>query len=108
LNSSAEVDTSAAVSVNWQATYKLTTSLGYMFTYRQFPGQGNNPLGSDRTDAQQHINLGLSYYPLRWLVITPYANVQARVSNYIGAVYSQTVFGVTLTVTTPTKPKARR
>jgi len=108
LNSSAEVDSTVGVNVSWQATYKLNASAGYTFTYRQYPGQGNNPVGSNRDDAQQYVNLSLGYQPLRWLKIKPYANLQTRVSNYVGAVFSQTVFGVTITCTTPTKAKNRR
>jgi hypothetical protein len=108
LNTSAEVDTTAAVSVNWQATYKLNVNAGYTFTYRQYPGQNTDPIGADRTDAQQYVNLSFNYQPLRWLSIRPYANVLTRVSNQIGAGFSQTVFGVSISAATPSKPKARR
>jgi hypothetical protein len=106
-NASAEVDSAAAFSVNWQATYKLTASAGYTFTYRQYPGQGNDPIGSDRTDRQQYANLSVSYQPRRWLVIRPYADIQTRSSNYVGGGFNQTIFGVYLTVLTPVKPKGR-
>ncbi len=107
-NASAEVDTSAAFSVNWQATYKVAANLGYTFTYRKYPGQGNDPVGSDRRDIQEYVTLDVSYQPRRWLVIKPYANYQTRSSVNIGAAFDQTIYGVNLTVLTPTKPKARR
>ena len=106
-NASAEVDSTAAFSVNWQATYKLNASLGYTFTYRKYPGQGNDPVGSDRKDIQEYVTLGVSYQPRRWLVIKPYADLQTRSSVNIGAAFNQTIFGVYFTVLTPAKAKAR-
>lgn len=106
-NASAEVDSTAAFSVNWQATYKLSATLGYTFTYRKYPGQGNDPVGSDRRDIQEYVNMGVSYQPQRWLVIRPYANLQTRSSVNIGAAFNQTIVGVNLTVLTPAKPKGR-
>ena len=50
LNASSEIDTDAGASVSWQATYKLTVSAGYTFSYRDFPGQGNDPPNSNRQD----------------------------------------------------------
>jgi hypothetical protein len=106
-NASAEVDSTAAFSVNWQATYKLTAGLSYTFTYRQYPGQGNDPVGSERRDIQEYVSLSVGYQPRRWLVIKPYANIQTRSSVNIGAAFNQTIYGVYFTVLTPAKPKAR-
>jgi hypothetical protein len=104
-NASTEVDSTAAV--NWQATYKLNANLGYTFTYRKYPGQGNDPLGSDRRDIQEYATLGVSYQPRRWLVIRPYANIQTRSSDYFGGAFNQTIYGLYFTVLTPAKPKGR-
>ena len=38
LNLGSEVDTDAGFTVAWQARYNLNLSLGYTFTYRDFPG----------------------------------------------------------------------
>ena len=101
LNSSSEIDTEAGISINWQATYKLAGSLGYTFTYRDFPRQGNNPVGSNRVDIQEHWTLGISYKPARWLMIKPYADLLARRTTFIGGAFSSTIFGVSVTVTRP-------
>jgi hypothetical protein len=99
LNAGSEIDTEAGASFNWQATYKLGVSPGYTFTYRNFPGQGNNPVGSDRVDIQEIATLNIDYRPQRWLLIRPYANVQTRRSTFIGGHYSSDIFGVSVTVT---------
>ena len=106
LNAGSEIDTDASASVNWQATYKLNVSGGYMFSYRNFPGQGNNPVGSERVDIQETVNFALNYQPQRWLQISPYANVQTRRSTFIGGHFSSNIYGVMLTVT-PYKPKPK-
>ena len=104
LNTGSEIDTEAAASFIWQTTYKLAVSPGYSFTYRDYPGQGNNPVGSNRVDIQEVVTLNITYQPQRWLLIKPYANVQTRRSTFIGAHYSAAIFGVSVTVT-PYGPK---
>jgi Putative beta-barrel porin 2 len=107
LNLGSEIDSDAGVSVNWQATYKVAVSLGYTFTYRQFPGQTLGP-GRYPNDYQQYGNLGIIYAPVRWLQIGPYANVQTRRSNVLGRDFNATVYGVTLTATVGDTPAAVR
>ena len=104
LNAGSEIDTSAGVTAEWQASYKLAVTLGYTYTYRNYPGQGNDPIGSDRIDHQQYATLGVEYRPLRWLVIKPYGNLQRRNSDYIGGDFSSTVFGLYFTLRTPDRP----
>jgi Putative beta-barrel porin 2 len=99
LNSGSEIDTEAGASIDWQATYKLGVAVGYTFTYRFFPGQGNNPVGSDRTDIQELATMTINYQPQRWLQIKPYANVTTRRSTFIGGHFSQNIFGVSVIVT---------
>ena len=99
LNAGSEIDSEVGASFHWQATYKLAVSPGYTFTYRNFPGQGNNPVGSDRVDIQEIVTLNVDYRPQRWLLIKPYANVQTRRSTFIGGHYSSDIFGVSFTVT---------
>jgi hypothetical protein len=96
-----EIDSEAGVGVNWQATYKLAVSLDYTFTYRDYPRQSGDPVGSNRVDYQQNAILGIDYHPQRWLLIRPYANVLTRDSNVIGADFNSTIFGVSVTATTP-------
>jgi hypothetical protein len=96
-----EIDSDAGVGATWQATYKLAVSLGYTFTYRQYPRQVGYPLGSNRVDYQEYATLGIDYRPQRWLLIRPYANVLTRQSNLIGADFNATIFGVSVTASTP-------
>jgi Putative beta-barrel porin 2 len=103
LNTGSEIDSSAGLSAEWQATYKLAVSLGYMYTYRDYPGQGNNPVGSERVDIQSAAILRIDYRPRPWLSIKPYANLQWRISNYIGGEFNATIFGVSFTIQTPDK-----
>jgi hypothetical protein len=100
-NTGSEIDSSIGLSGEWKATYKLTVTLGYTYTYRDYPGQGNNPVGSERVDIQSAVNLGIDYRPLRWLSIRPYANIQWRISNYIGGDFNSNMFGVTVTAQAP-------
>lgn len=105
LNLGSEIDTEAGAGVNWQATYKVAASLAYTFTYRDYPRQGNNPVGSNRVDIQEYWTMGISYQPQRWLQIKPYANFQTRRSTFIGGAYNSTMFGVSVTVLTPDRRK---
>jgi hypothetical protein len=107
-SASSEIDTLAGVGANWQATYKLSVALGYTFTYRDYPGQGNDPVGSNRIDHQQFASLELEYRPQRWLLIKPYANVQRRGSNFVGGDFDQNIFGVFVVFQTPDKDQQLR
>jgi hypothetical protein len=107
LDAGSEIDTTAGATVDWQATYKLGVSAGYTFAYRKFPHQGNNPVGSDRIDIQESPVAALVFKPLKWLVIRPYANLQTRRSTFVGGHFSQNIYGVQLTATTPERRHAR-
>jgi hypothetical protein len=98
LNLGSETDTDAGFSVNWQATYKVDVTLGYTFTYRAFPGQVE-------VDYQQFTTLAINYQPRRWLRIGPYANIQTRSSNIIGRNFNATVYGISITASTPDEGK---
>jgi len=94
---SSEIDTTAATSVHWQATYKLGVVAGYTWTNRDLPGQGDAPLGSNRDDHLQYATITLDYEVLRWLSIKPYMNYQTRKSDYIGANFNASIVGVSFT-----------
>ena len=97
-NVSSEIDNVAALTLRWQATYKVGLESGYTYTYRQLPGQGNAPLGGDRSDHLQFASLKIDYEPARWLSIRPYVNLQTRTSNFVGANFNATVYGLYFTV----------
>jgi hypothetical protein len=107
LNLGSEIDSDAAANVNWQATYKLSVSLGYTFTYREFPVLGQGSGGAFPVDYQQVAGLSMSYQPRRWLTIGPYANYQTRSSNVGGRNFNATSYGVSVSATVGEPPKAK-
>ncbi len=97
-NLSSEIDDVAAMNVHWQATYRIGVAVGYSFTNRNLPGQGNAPVGGDRVDHLQYASLNIDYEAQRWLSIKPYVNLQTRSSNFIGGNFNATVYGLYFTV----------
>jgi hypothetical protein len=93
-----EIDTNASVTVNWQATYKIGVLASYVWTYRELPGQGNAPVGSERLDHMQYTSLKLDYEVLRWLAIKPYVNILTRNSNFISGAFNSTIYGIFVTL----------
>ncbi len=89
-----EIDSNAGFNVRWQATYKIRVEGGYSWTRRDIPGQGNAPVGSTRLDNLHFASLKIDYEPLRWLSIRPYISYQTRSSNFDGANFNATVYGV--------------
>jgi len=109
-NSSSEIDTGAAFNVHWQATYTLGIDVGYAWTTRDLPGQGDAPLGSERIDHDQLATIKIDYEPLEWLSIKPYVSLETRSSNFIGenivgANFNATVYGVNFTARWQDHPK---
>jgi len=105
LNAGSEIDSDLGGSLLWQATYKSAFTVSYTFSYRDFPGQGNNPVGSRRVDIQEYVTFGINYQPRQWLLIKPYYNAQTRRSTLVGGHFSSTIWGVNLAVQTPQKRK---
>jgi hypothetical protein len=96
-NSGSESNTSVSTGVTWQATYRLGVNANYVYTRSLLPNQGNTP-GTNRVDHLQFVNLKIDYQPLRWLWIQPYVNVQTRSSNFTGAAFNASVYGVSFDV----------
>jgi len=103
-----EIDSNLSGSVAWQATYKSAFTAGYTFSYRDFPGQGNNPIGSRRVDIQEYVTFGINYQPWRWLLVRPYYNAQTRRSTFVGGHFSATIYGVSVTLQTPDEKRRPR
>jgi len=94
-NTGSVVDSVAALTVNWQATSKIGVVVGYNFDYRQLPEQGDAPLGSERTDRLNFASLAMTYVPVPWLMLQPYAHYQERSSrNFIGGDFNSSVVGL--------------
>jgi hypothetical protein len=97
-NSGSEIDNSATLTANWQATYKTGATISYIWDYAQLPGQGNRPFGSDRLDHIQTASAAVHYQALRWLALRPFVNYQTRSSNYVGGNFDAWVVGISLTL----------
>jgi hypothetical protein len=104
-NVSSEIDSAAALDVRWQATYRLALEAGYTYTYRDLPGQGNAPLGSERVDRLQYASIKAEYKPFRWLSIRPYINLQTRTSNFVGGNFNATAYGLYFTAQWQNQPQ---
>jgi hypothetical protein len=97
-NAGAVISDVAALNLNWQATYKIDVIAGYNWSFYDLPGQGNNPVGSDRHDYVQYTTLLIDYGPQKWLELKPYANVMTRHSNLIGGNFNATAYGIFVTL----------
>jgi hypothetical protein len=107
LNLGSEVDSSAGVSVAWQATPRTAATLGYSFIYRAFPGQAQGGTDNYPVNYEHNANFAISYQALRWLVIRPYASILLRSSNVSGQGFNSNTFGVTLTASIGSVAKKR-
>jgi hypothetical protein len=76
-----EVDTSAAATVNYQATYKILVRAGYSYTNSKFPGTPDGAVTIDRVDHFKTANVDVTYQVLHWLSIRPYVRYRTRSSN---------------------------
>lgn len=99
-NAGGDISTSGALSVAWQATYKIGVNLGYNLVYVNLPDQGLVP-GTNRGDHLQFASLTVNYAALDWLAIRPYADYQTRTSNLYGANFNASIFGVSFVVQWP-------
>jgi hypothetical protein len=101
-NDASEIDSVAALNLIWQATYRISVTLGYNFTYRQLPGQGNAVVGGmivaandERVDKLNTAQLQVTYLPIPWVILSPYLRFQDRTSeNFTGGRFSADVIGL--------------
>jgi hypothetical protein len=105
-NNASEIDSVATLTATWQATYKIGVVLGYSFTYRQLPGQGNEVVdgvyvldGGEQTQRLHMPSLTVTYVPVHWLTLKPYYHYQTRSSqNFVGGNFDASVVGVQFTL----------
>ena len=105
-NNASEIDSVATLTATWQATYKIGVVLGYSFTYRQLPGQGNEVVdgvyvldGGEQTQRLHMPSLTVTYVPVHWLTLKPYYHYQTRSSqNLVGGNFDASVVGVQFTL----------
>jgi len=101
-NDASEIDSVAALNLIWQATYRIAMTLGYNYTYRQLPGQGNALVGgaivatdTERVDRLNTVSLSMTYLPVPWVILKPYLGFQNRTSqNFDGGRFSSDVIGL--------------
>ena len=90
-----ELDTTVALKVNFQATFKIGISASYQQIWSDFLGEtipGTDVLG--RRDRTPGAFLNVNYQALRWLSIQPYAYYQRRTSNQEIYEFSNTTVGL--------------
>ncbi len=91
-NTGSEIDSSAGLSFNWQATFRIAVSPSYTYTYSELPRQGLD--GADRLDHFRTFQLNIDYKMRDWLEFRPFARWETRTSDLIGAPYSASIFGI--------------
>ncbi len=91
-----ELDTSAAVSLNWQATYKIAVKAGYSYIHSEYPQTPDGGFFIDRIDHFQIGNLEMDYQVLRWLSIRTYGRYQTRHSTDVTYTFNGTMVGIEL------------
>jgi hypothetical protein len=100
-----EVDSTIAVSINYQPTFITGIALSLLHTQADFVGQtiaGSGALG--RKDETSGASIKVNYQVLRWLLIQPYVNYQHRSSNETFFDYSDTIIGIQVLAKKPAPP----
>jgi hypothetical protein len=90
-----EIDTSATVGLNWQATYRVAVGLVGGYTHSAFVGQivpGSRTNG--RVDKLPVGSLTVNYQVLRHVSLKAYLNKQSRSSDIDVYNFSDTVVGI--------------
>jgi hypothetical protein len=102
-----ELDTTARLVVNYQATFKTGIAVNAQYTWSDFLSQtvpGSDVLG--RKDKTPLASVKINYQALRWLLIQPYFNYQRRNSNQDFNEFSSTIFGIQVLAKRPAPPQA--
>jgi hypothetical protein len=105
-SSTSEIDSIAALSANWQATYRINVLAAYTFTYRQLPNLGNAIVGgvevlngTTQTQRLSAPSLTVTYAPVPWLILKPYLNYTTRSSeNFVFGNFASTLIGLRFTL----------
>ncbi len=97
-----ELDTTGAIAVEFQPTYKTRFNASFQETYSKFVGQtvpGADSVG--RKDRTPVASVKGFYQATRWLLIQPYANYVRRGSNIELFHYASTIVGIDFVVKRP-------
>jgi len=108
INGGSELDTTAAVGLTWQATWRISINPSYVWMSSSFPGYSDTegttapmPTGPYRVDHLQNVNLIVKYQALRWLSIAAYGRYQTRTSNEPAYPYNVNIVGIQAQVGVP-------
>jgi hypothetical protein len=91
-NAGSEIDTAAALHLNWQATHKIAVQASYSYTYSELPHQGFDL--TNRLDHYRIAELDIDYHVTRLFELRPYARYETRGSDTFGAAYGANIYGV--------------
>jgi hypothetical protein len=94
-----DISSSASLTGIWKATFKTSFDVGYNLVYARLLGQGL--AATTRGDHLQFATLTINYTALPWLAISPYADYQTRRSNFYGANFNASIFGVSVLIEWP-------
>jgi hypothetical protein len=92
-----EIGTGGEAGARWDPDIKLSFTARYRITKQSIQGALATADFSTRTDRTRHAELGMEYHALRWLTFRPYALRDTRSSNFHGANFNSTVYGVDFT-----------
>lgn len=111
-----QLETTAAIKLNFQPTYKTGMTLGFQYVWSKFNGEtinaATNP-GADVAGQSYHspqATFKLNYQALRWLLIQPYATYSRRSSDLLVLNYTGTIVGIEILAKRPpvTQPQLRQ
>ncbi|MDE2219239.1 MAG: outer membrane beta-barrel protein [Gammaproteobacteria bacterium] len=96
-----EVDSTATLKVDWEATRKLSVVLGYSHTGSTFSGELVPFTNTARSDQYAATSLDVGYAITRWVTLSPYGLYQTRTSNVSFFQYNGALVGVRLRIQRP-------
>ncbi|MGO9931290.1 MAG: hypothetical protein ACLPV8_05705 [Steroidobacteraceae bacterium] len=103
-----ELDSTIALRVNYQPTFKTGIAISYQETWADFLGQtipGSNTEGL--TERTPSLAIKVNYQALRWLLIQPYASFTRRTATQEIYAYSGTIIGVQVLAKMPAPPQTQ-
>ncbi len=90
-----EIDSTASLAADWQATYKLGVGLKFAYTRSTYVGSAiPGAVVNGRTDTSPAESLNVTYQALRNLQVKGYFNAQSRHSNVFLDRYDDNTVGI--------------
>jgi hypothetical protein len=101
ITAASEIDSTATLKVDWEATRKLSVVLGYTHVGSTFSGETVPLTSTPRSDQYAATSLDIGYAITRWVTISPYGLYQARTSNVSFFQYNGALVGIRVQVQRP-------